>query len=318
MTARTPRTPRTTKRRTASRATADPATPPGGEVTTTESRDPDLLLARLHVRLGSLALARVELETLAASAQLDGDGLVDLAEVRWRTGDLALAAEAATASTASGREDVVTLLISAEAMAELGRPNEARRLAGRALERSEGPIDRVFAGMPRASVWPVDPAAAPPTAGTLFPGEPSGPVGASSGVTHHPALAGSTTGEAALAVASPGLWDTDGGLAGSTFVVPDGAELLEAGRSALDDGELALAALRLGLAIRLSPALAPAVLDLIGPSAGPDLEIVRGDAYRLVGHERDAQRAYAAAAGAARPSDPPGSQRPPPTATDPV
>ena len=43
----------------------------------------------LHLRLGSLALARVELETLAGVGALDDAGPVDLAEVRWRTGDLA-------------------------------------------------------------------------------------------------------------------------------------------------------------------------------------------------------------------------------------
>ena len=41
-----------------------------GGVTT---RDPDLILARLHLRLGSLALARAELETLAGRDALDDD-----------------------------------------------------------------------------------------------------------------------------------------------------------------------------------------------------------------------------------------------------
>ena len=48
------------------------------------TRHPDLVLARLHLRLGSLALARAELETLAGQDALDGEGLVDLAEARWR------------------------------------------------------------------------------------------------------------------------------------------------------------------------------------------------------------------------------------------
>src|SRR6476661_3109975 len=59
------------------------------------TRHPDLVLARLHLRLGSLALARAELETLAGQDALDEDGLVDLAEARWRTGDIAGAGEAA-------------------------------------------------------------------------------------------------------------------------------------------------------------------------------------------------------------------------------
>ena len=59
-------------------------------MTTAESttRAADLVLARLHLRLGALALARAELETLAGRDALDDDGLTDLAEVRWRTGDL--------------------------------------------------------------------------------------------------------------------------------------------------------------------------------------------------------------------------------------
>ncbi len=51
-------------------------------------RGADLRLARLHVRGGAYALARAELEALAGSDGLDRDGILDLAEVRWRTGDL--------------------------------------------------------------------------------------------------------------------------------------------------------------------------------------------------------------------------------------
>ena len=55
----------------------------------------ELVLAHTHLRLGSLALARAELETLAGARRLDTPGLVDLAEARWRTGDLTGAGEAA-------------------------------------------------------------------------------------------------------------------------------------------------------------------------------------------------------------------------------
>ncbi|MDR3544350.1 MAG: hypothetical protein P4L30_01110, partial [Candidatus Limnocylindrales bacterium] len=54
-------------------------------------------LARLHLRTGMLRLARLELEQLAGAAALDTEGILDLAEVRWRTGDLRGAAEAAGA-----------------------------------------------------------------------------------------------------------------------------------------------------------------------------------------------------------------------------
>jgi hypothetical protein len=63
-------------------------------------RDIDLVVARLHVRLGSLQLARAELEEMAGKGTLDDEGLLDLAEARWRTGDLAGAGEAANQSSA--------------------------------------------------------------------------------------------------------------------------------------------------------------------------------------------------------------------------
>jgi hypothetical protein len=63
----------------------------------TSIRDPDLALARIHLRLGSLGLARAELEALAGRDALDIDGLLDLAEARWRTGDLPGAGDAAQA-----------------------------------------------------------------------------------------------------------------------------------------------------------------------------------------------------------------------------
>jgi len=46
------------------------------------SRTVELVLAHAHLRMGALALARVELETLAGLGGLDQIGLVDLAEVR--------------------------------------------------------------------------------------------------------------------------------------------------------------------------------------------------------------------------------------------
>ena len=45
----------------------------------TPIRSAELLLAHAHLRLGSLALARTELETLAGMGKLDDLGLVDLA-----------------------------------------------------------------------------------------------------------------------------------------------------------------------------------------------------------------------------------------------
>ncbi len=133
------------------------------------SRGADLVLAGLHLRMGSLSLARAELETLAGAGALDALGAVDLAEARWRTGDLVGAGEVAREVLAGGLEAVVVLVIAAEAAAGLGRPSEARRIAGRALTLADGPIDPVFAGMPRSAVWPADPAEPVPSPATLFP-----------------------------------------------------------------------------------------------------------------------------------------------------
>ena len=124
--------------------------------TTAEGRPPALRLARVHLRLGSLALARAELEALSGRALLDDDGLLDLAEARWRTGDLAGAGDAAIALVDRGREDVIALVIAAEAIAAAGRPTEARRLANRAIEATGEPLDALFAGMPRSAIWPVE------------------------------------------------------------------------------------------------------------------------------------------------------------------
>jgi hypothetical protein len=71
---------------------------------------------------------------------------------------------------------------------------------------------------------------------------------------------------------------------------------------ALEAGDPEEAAVRLGIALRVAPALAPAVLDVVAGRTERNLVLVRGDAYRLVGREIEAQRAYAEAArGAAFP-----------------
>jgi hypothetical protein len=56
------------------------------------------------------------------------------------------------------------------------------------------------------------------------------------------------------------------------------------------------AALRFGLALRLAPALAPAIIEASDGLVGPAISVVRGDAYRALGLETEAKRAYAAAA----------------------
>src|SRR4051794_11809001 len=274
----------------------------------------DLALARAPLRLGSLALARTELETLAGLGSLDAPGLVDLAEVRWRTGDLQGAGEAAVVALDAGADDPVALVIAAEAASADGRPSEARRLATLAMSRLRGRIDRVFAGMPRSAVWPPDAAEPPPTAGTLFHRDTDDDssvaalrrataaattAAARSSVAAASSKDGSngTTG-AAESAAGPltlGFWDADSGVP-PTGEMPDPDEAFHAGRAALVAGAAEEAAFRFSLALRFAPALAPAVLEAVGGARSVPLIMVRGDAYRLVGHEAEARQAYALAA----------------------
>jgi hypothetical protein len=232
-----------------------------------------LRLARLHLRTGSLALARVELETLAGAGALDDEALLDLAEVRWRTDDLTGAGEAAAAYIASGRVALIALVVAAEATAALGRPGEARRLAGRALELVDGPIDAIFAGMPRSDVWPAQRV-------ERVAIEPLAPVAPAAD---------------APIVAVPMAASMDPGRDASE-AMPDPAAELAAARAALAVGDRAGAAIRLAVVLRLAPSLAPAVLDLAATESGPEFDLVRGDALRLVGRETQARRSFVAAA----------------------
>jgi hypothetical protein len=289
------------------------------------TRHPDLILARMHLRLGSLALARAELETLAGRDALDEAGLLDLAEARWRTGDITGAGEAAVAALHEEEGPLLALVVAAEAAAARGRPTEARRLADKAMEAAAGAIDELFAGMPRAAVWPPDAAAPPPSPTTMF--DP--PRRAISAAHRHPrphdapVAATDPAGAAITEQAAPGeeadaatigLWEAagsphDGGGAADLSAdveardrvddqddLPSGEQELDLGRAALQAGDPAEAAVRLGLAIRVAPALAPAVIDLIAGRTERGLALVRGDAYRLVGRELEARQAFLEAA----------------------
>jgi hypothetical protein len=272
----------------------------------------DARLARLHLRLGQQELARAELEMLAGAGNLDSDGLLALAEARWRTGDLPGAGEAAQACLAAGRTDVLAIVIAAEAMAALGRPGEARRLAGQALEQADVPLDAIFAGIPRSLIWPADPSEAGRPEGMLFPApEPSLRPGASTlGVSTPPGAApgqSETPGDRTDRTSephdphdpsAPGLWDLQGGPRVLGGELPQPTSEMAAATAALADGRYGDGAVHLAIALRLASALAPAVLELVEASERrtPELELVRGDAYRLVGHELEARRAYATAA----------------------
>ena len=222
--------------------------------------------------MGSLALARAELESLAGRGMLDEPALLDLAEVRWRTGDLAGAGEAANALLARDRDDPLALVIAAESVSALGRPGEARRLADRALEGIDGPLEPLFAGIPRSLVWPADPVEEPSPA-TVDVGEPLARPSAPAGV-----------GAPRTTAASPA----------STGA----AEAFAGGRAALGAGDTAQAAVRLSVALRLEPGYARDVLDAVGTQKiDPALALVAGDALRLLGRESEALVAFDLARG---------------------
>jgi hypothetical protein len=257
---------------------------------------------------------------MAGRNALDDQGIRDLAEVRWRTGDLAGAGDAAVAYLEGQPDDVLALVIAAEMQAHLGRPGEARRLAGRALAASTGPIDALFAGMPRASVWPVDTGGPVEPAETLF----ADLVAASPAwaVTASPAGDGATETAEELAdtettsteALGPGLWEAHESTAAQAL--PDPTELLSRARTALAADRPGQAAAALALALRAEPSLAPTVLELMAGRSEPVLALVRGDAHRIVGHEAEAMRDYAAAVaaiGIERRSD---DREPPPEAPE--
>lgn len=243
------------------------------------SRDLDLRLARLHLRTGALTMARAEYEALVAAGPLGPDDLVHLAEVRWRTGDLAGAGDAAAAHLELGGSSGRALGIAAEAAVAIGRTVEAERLAASAQRRLEESVSEFFAGMPIRAPWPAD---AVPT------GEAMPTVGAA------PADA-ATTAEAVPgpAVAVPAHEPPP--QVAETTRSSDQLARMDAARQALADDRVETATLQLAIVLRRDPGLAPAVLDAIDGREGPAFEIVRGDAYRLMGHDADAQASYALA-----------------------
>lgn len=267
----------------------------------TGERTADQRMATLHLRTGSLSLARAELETMAGDGVLDDEALIDLAEVRWRTGDLPGAGEAADAYLEAGHETTLGLVIAAEAQAALGRPSEARRLADRAIQRADRSLDAVFAGLPRSSIWPRDVGAE-----VLAQPEALGTGRTGAGWRAPAAAPVAETPPASPATPAPAA-------AGH---VPDGSRALRAAEEAIAANDPISTAIQLALALRASPALAPAVLDLARDQTGPAFDVIRGDAFRIVGREGEARRSFAAAATARQDADAapaPRSAEPPPS-----
>jgi hypothetical protein len=73
---------------------------------------------------------------------------------------------------------------------------------------------------------------------------------------------------------------------------------IAAGIALLETGDALLAALHFGIALRMTPESAQTVLGAIGDRHDLALELVRGDALRMQGHEHDAGQAYQSVASA--------------------
>jgi hypothetical protein len=298
--------------RAAAPAVADPAT--------------EIRFARLHLRTGSLHQARSEYESLAGNNLLDTPATLDLAEVRWRTGDLAGAGSAAAAYLAADGQGALGFLIAAEAAAAQDHMADAHRLAGQALERSLVNLEVFFAGVPRRMTWPEstwtapaamkidasspaftpDRAAPSPVMGEPLTEAPEGSLWARTKELPAPEP------EAQLPAAASHLW---------------GGEVA-AGAAALRAGDALMAALHFAVALRMTPESARAVVDGIGERQDLALELVRGDALRLLGNGSGAGEAYASVESAlskprvaeALPSEPaaPEPAAPPPAAQAPA
>jgi hypothetical protein len=284
----------------------------------------DVRIATLHLRLGQLTLARAELEDLLGREALDSHGLAALAEARWRTGDSEAATAAAEAHLEGGGTDPIAICIAAEAAAADGRPGDARILMDRLPIADAAALDAMFAGMPRRAFWPAGPVDRSELdeirRATLPPDQLSSPQ---SQTYRRAATAGPTAGA-----------DTDAP-GGQPRAVPGPREVLEASgawadiaaqmatggaargtaprvarrhkaqldpRAELDRAREELgskperAYLRMALALRADPTLAPAILNAVHLRRDPAAAMLRGDAQRLLGRHLEAEAAFDAAA----------------------
>ena len=246
----------------------------------------DIRIARVHLRLGELTLARAELEDLLRRDALDAIGLAALAEARWRTGDPDAAANAAVAHLDAGGSDDVALCIAAEAAALDGRSDDARALMERLPAADPATLDAIFAGLPRRAFWPSAPVdrtdpdavrraaadrapAAGDRASVVAGAQPAQPPRA-------PAGAAASAGRRIKAQLDP-LVELDHARAELEHK-PDRAFL------------------RLALVLRHDPTLAPAVLEILHLRREPTAALLRGDAQRLLGRHLEAEAAFDAAA----------------------
>ncbi len=293
-------------------ATSDTPVPgPSEDQAGAAARSADARLARVHLRGGLLTLARATLEGMAGAGTLDREALADLAEVRWRSGDLEGAAEAARAHQASGGEEPLAALIIAEDMAQGGHETDANPIAGALYERVGGAVDVLFAQEPRGAIWPPADdgwmavgATEPGHWGLLVGGsevaDPSDDTWRLQAI-EEPATTTDTVPLGRGAVGQPSGAGTTGAVVMSGRIA---GEELETVDQAIAAGDVAAAVARLGVLLRLDPALAPIILSSADRAAAtvpegsrhlPAIHLVRGDAYRSLGRDNEAAAAYQAA-----------------------
>lgn len=266
------------------------------------ARGADGRIARVHLRGGMLALARAELEQMAGIGILDREALADLAEVRWRNGDLVGAAQAAAAHRGAGGDEPVVAIVLGLAAGRAGHPGEAMREADGVAARVGEGVDPLFAGEARDPAWAAEAAGWMPADGDR--------------AGRHGLLAGG----AEVADPSPSSWRLAPPVAATPAPRADAiavaamaptAERIAAGRAAgrelaraeaeIAAGAHGLAIARLALVLRKDAALAAVILSLadrlIGPAGNdhPDLaaiHLLRGDAYRVLGRDVEAVAAW--------------------------
>jgi hypothetical protein len=150
--------------------------------------------------------------------------------------------------------------------------------------------------MPRSPIWPIDPGAPVEPVGTLFTDLPAQTYPDIGAPAERPAASEDEARPEPKSPEGPGLWDDHGGTLAATL--PSATELLARARAAVEAGRPGQAAAGLALALRADSTLALPVLDLLAGRQEPVLALVRGDAHRIVGHEAEAMRDYAAAVAA--------------------
>jgi tetratricopeptide (TPR) repeat protein len=286
---------------TASGGGLDAAGSPSG------TRAVDGRLARVHLRGGLLTLARASLEQMAGVGALDREALADLAEARWRSGDLEGAAEAAVAHLDAGGDEPIAHLIVAEEADRQGSIVDARRHAAVVRERVAAGLDRLFAGEVRSTAWPMehpdwmdDRATAPGRWGLLAGGrEVADPQPAQWRLVPPPAT-GAPVPRARVSLATAALAAGQTTLDQLALGRAAGQEL-EAAERELSLGLVADAIDRLALVLRFDPALAPVILSmadraLLAPGDRHQgqvaIHLLRGDAYRGLGRDTEAADAY--------------------------